>query len=139
MAAGELPEERQKCRQFLVQSCESLLAELTPQAQIKLDIDRESFQKYYGDLHLSSNRSQTEWDILDYSELIVFILCLAFLAMILVVPGFRKNWHPYVYISPAVIAALIFIIIPVIVSLYLGFTRYNPVTPLSTAKCGVDC
>lgn len=134
MAAGELPEEKEKYRDFLEQACESLLVELTAEAQKKLDIDRETFQKYYGDLHLSSSRNQQGWDILDYSELIVFLLCLTFMAMILVLPGFRNNWQPYVYISPAIISALVFIIIPVMVSLYLGFTRYNPVTPLSAAK-----
>lgn len=133
-AAGKLPGEREKYRQFLAHSCEKLLNELTVQAQQKLDIDRESFQRYYGDLYLSSSGSANEWDILDYSELIVFILCLAFFAMILVVPDIRANWRSYLYISPAVISALVFIIIPVIVSFYLGFTRYNPVTPLSAAK-----
>ncbi len=133
-AAGKLPEEREKYRQFLAHSCEELLNELTVQAQQKLDIDRESFQRYYGDLYLSSSGSANEWDILDYSELIVFILCLAFFAMILVVPDIRANWRSYLYIAPAVISALVFIIIPVIVSFYLGFTRYNPVTPLSAAK-----
>ena len=134
LVAGELPEERQKYRRFLQESCKSLMIELTPLAQEKLDIDRESYQRYYGDLYLTSSRNTSNWDILDYSELIAFILCLAFLLMIAVVPGMRQNWRSYIYIAPAIISAVVFIFIPVIVSLYLGFTRYNPVTPLSAAK-----
>ncbi len=133
-AAGELPEERQKYRAFLQQSSKTLLTDLSSQAQFKLDFDRKNFERFYSDLHLGTNKAENEWDVLDYSEAVVFALCLGFLSMIVVSPATRKNWRSYVYISPAVLSALVFILIPVIVSLYLSFTKYNPVTPLSAAK-----
>jgi ABC-type sugar transport system permease subunit len=46
----------------------------------------------------------------------------------------RRRWFAYLCVAPPVLQALVFVFIPVVVSLYLSFTRYDPVSPLSWAR-----
>ncbi len=133
MAAGELTAEKQNYQRFLSAHVNEMFTELTPQAQSRLDAEFADYQKYFGHLTEVAVEATYGWDVLDYSELIVFFLCLAFFALVLTRSDMRVSLHSYLYIAPAVISALVFIIIPVFVSLYLSFTKYNPLTPLSTA------
>ena len=132
-AGGEMVKERQKYYAFLEQTCKEVLAKSHKQAQPKLESERANYYKYYGKYLDTIIESTDKWDILDYSKLIVFILIIVFFIYVFINKHARKSLASYIYITPPVVAALIFIVIPIIVSLYLSFTKYNPVMPLNHA------
>ena len=131
--AGERTGEKEKYRKFLSETCDRILNESAAIAQHKLDMERADYYKYYGKHLRDIIETKEQWDILDYSKLIAIILTALFFLYVLINRQARKNWLSYFYIAPPIIAALIFIIIPIIVSIYLSFTKYNPVMPLSQA------
>jgi multiple sugar transport system permease protein len=138
-AAGNMPDEKQRYYEYFDRKSRNLLNEITSLAQEKLDTDRSVYTRYYGNLLDRIGEQEKGWDVLDYAKLIVAIIIILFIVIIAVNPDLRRNWLSYVYISPAVIAALIFVCIPIVVSLYLSFTKYNPVMPLQNAKwVGLD-
>ncbi len=132
-AAGKMPVEKKKYTQFLVQTCEKILKSSVPIAQQKLDREQADFYKYYDLPQDNGITAPQRWDVLDYSKFIAAILIGLFFIYILINRTARKQWISYLYIAPPIVAALVFIIIPIIVSLYLSFTKYNPITPLSQA------
>ncbi|MCU0644052.1 MAG: extracellular solute-binding protein [bacterium] len=132
-AAGKMTAEKKKYAQFLNQTCEKVLKSSTVIAQQKLNLEREDYYQYYG-IHLDNEIAvKQQWDVLDYSKLIAAILIGLFFAYVLIDRTARKQWISYLYIAPPIVAALVFIIIPIIVSLYLSFTKYNPIMPLNQA------
>jgi multiple sugar transport system permease protein len=46
----------------------------------------------------------------------------------------RKQWISYAFVAPPLLSAFVFIFIPIIVALYISFTKYNPVMPLAQAQ-----
>ena len=133
-ASGEMPQEKGEYLKLLNRTSRGLLAELSIEAQKKLDREYENYYKYYGKNLSHIVKPTDRWDILDYSELIVVIFILMFFIYIFVNHEAKKSLISYIYITPPIVAALVFIVIPIIVSLYLSFTKYNPVTPLNQAN-----
>ena len=129
-AAGNMLEEKENYTKFLEQTCENILNKSVQHAQVKVDLERNNYYKYYG----TQLNNISKWDILDYSKIIVIILIILFFMYVIIVRNARKSIISYLYITPPVVATLIFIFIPIIVSLYLSFTKYNPVMPLSHAQ-----
>lgn len=132
-ASGNLPVEKKKYARFLAQTCEMILKNSVPIAQQKLDLERADYFKYYGGQETPDPAAQPRWDVLDYSKFIAVLLIGLFFIYILINRTARKQWRSYLYIAPPVVAALVFIVVPIIVSFYLSFTKYNPITPLSQA------
>jgi len=132
-AAGKMEKEISDYDKFLSETCEKILNESTVRAQQKLDQERDDHYKYFGRNLQQIINPTDRWDVLDYSKFIVAVLILLFILFIIINREARRTWISYIYISPPVIAALIFIIIPIIVSIYLSFTKYNPIMPLNQA------
>lgn len=132
-AAGNLIEEKNKFESRIVSTCEDILNDLGPTAQSKLDQDYVDYEHFYGKHIDQFNESQAGWDILDYAELLIAILVVIGAMFLIISPHLRRNWISYIYIAPPIVAAMVFIFIPMLVSLYLSFTKYNPVMPLSQA------
>lgn len=134
MAAGKQINVKAEYQHFLEDQSGKLLTDLSAQAQQKLDRDRLDYEKYFGSKLENALATDGRWDILSYAKLIGFALIFAFIMYVLFNAQACKSWISYLYISPPVIAALVFILIPIIVSLYLSFSVYNPVMPLSEAQ-----
>jgi len=54
-------------------------------------------------------------------------------ALILVHPKFRRHRLSYLYVAPPIALAVVFVFVPALTALYISFTEYHPVLPLSTA------
>jgi len=133
-ASGKFPAEKKDYEQFISEISEKIINESVTKAQQKLDIERNDHHKYYGKYLSESSAAKEHWDVLDYSEFIAVLFIILFFVYVIANRQARKSWVSYLYITPPIIAAIIFIIIPIIVSLYLSFTKYNPVMPLHQAN-----
>lgn len=55
------------------------------------------------------------------------------------VPRLRKHWLSYLFVAAPTGLVAVFVVIPAITALYLSFTEYHPVLPLSAARfVGLD-
>lgn len=139
IAAGKYPEEKQKYDAFLSLSVKQILSDRQDLAQEKLTLDHDNYQKYYAHVVDGYVGDDTGWDILDYSKLAAVLLIIFAIGFIVINPATRKHWHSYLYLSPPLLVTIIFLVIPIVVSLYLSFTKYNPVMPLGEANwVGLD-
>ncbi len=132
-ARGEFKKEKEDFQKYLQQTCREVLSASAIIAQKKLDRERRDYYKYFGKRLEKIIQSGDGWDILDYAKAIVIGIIAVFLGFIFGSRDTRKSLNSYLYIAPPVISALVFIFIPILVSLYLSFTKYNPVIPLSHA------
>ena len=132
-ASGKLALEREKFKVFLEKTCEQVLQTSTATAQQKLDSERNDYYKYYGKHLEEIINAKDQWDVLDYSKFGAFCLVAFFFGYVVFSRRARESLNSYLYITPPIVGALVFIFIPIFVSLYLSFTKYNPVMPLSQA------
>lgn len=56
------------------------------------------------------------------------------IAGIAFLPRLRRHWRSYVYIGVPVLLAAVFVFVPALTALYISFSDYHPVLPLSTAQ-----
>ncbi len=139
IAAGQYQKEKAEYDSFAAASIRSMLKEKVPAAQRKLNLDHENYLKYYAHIVDGYVGSDDGWDILDYSKLGAVLLLAASCLYIGLNRKTRKHWLSYLYLAPPVAATIVFLVIPIIVSLYLSFTKYNPVMPLNEANwVGLD-
>jgi multiple sugar transport system permease protein len=130
---GEYPEEEEEYRAVLRETCETTLAKATQSAQDTLEQDRAVYEQFFGQYLESGGAKASWWDVLNTSELVVALMLLAAIGYIVVNRQAREKWVSYVFIAPPLLLAMVFVCIPIIVSLYLSFTKYNPIMPLSNA------
>ena len=139
VSAGEYPQQKAEYKKFQEAAILQVLNDRVPLAQKRLNTDHQNYERYYAHVVDGYRGDLTRWDVLDYAKLGAIILLLAILMHILAYKRLRKHWISYLYLAPPVIATVVFLIIPIIVSLYLSFTKYNPVMPLSEANwVGLD-
>jgi multiple sugar transport system permease protein len=130
---GELPEEEQAYRTMLKEGSARTLGDLAPGAQEKLDKDRATYEQFFGQYLDSGITSKLSWDVLNTAELLIALIVLAAAVFVLMNRQTKPHITSYIFISLPLLSAMLFIGIPILVSLYLSFTKYNPVMPLSGA------
>jgi ABC-type sugar transport system permease subunit/ABC-type glycerol-3-phosphate transport system substrate-binding protein len=130
-ARGALPEQKKHFAQLLDTTSREVLREALPQANSLLQRGRQR----YLDRRLPPPKASTEGlDVLDIAELALALLIAAAIALIATRRPLRSRWVSYLYVAPPVLLALLFVFVPMVVSLYLSFTRYNPVAPLGQER-----
>ena len=130
---GRFPGEEEEYRSVLRETCETTLTKLAPVAQATLDRDRTMYETFFGQYLDTGDVREKRWDILKTSEVFAVLILVFATAFVALHRRARKNWISYAFVAPPLLLALVFIFIPIIVSLYLSFTKYNPVLPLSLA------
>ncbi len=132
-AQGKYPDEYKKFLNYESNLCDEEIDRITPLANKALAERLKDFNKYYTNIVERLPALEKKKDVLFYSKIASGILILCCLGFILLNSQARKNWYSYLYITPTVLSLLIFLFIPMCVSIYIAFTAYNPVLPLSTA------
>ncbi|OJU64424.1 MAG: hypothetical protein BGO01_20145 [Armatimonadetes bacterium 55-13] len=131
---GTLRTEREKLERLLRAKLKNEYAKIQPQA---LKIMRESASKYeerYGDVVKRLPEYERQRNVLDAVKLLMGgLLALAVVAVI-ARPRLRRHWVSYLFVSVPILLAVVFVFVPALTALYLSFTDYHPVLPLSTAK-----
>jgi len=129
-AAGEYKREKARFINFLNKTCETTLAEIAPNGNADLARGREEFEKYYANI---LEKKEKQFDILDASKILAGALILISIFSIIMIQKSRRQLDAYLFIAPSVLLFLIFLLIPIAISIYIAFTKYNPVLPLAAA------
>lgn len=134
LAAGRFPQEWQRLRAFADSATAANLRTAKPEADAELRRSREEYEKYYQHLLEELPHKENAPDVLDRAKLAVALLIAAAVIFLLLNPATRPAWRSYLFISPPILLLLVFMLIPIIVSVYLSFTKYNPILPLSMSN-----
>jgi ABC-type sugar transport system permease subunit/ABC-type glycerol-3-phosphate transport system substrate-binding protein len=131
---GNLSADRDALELEISRKLKQGYSEITPQA-VKLLRDGEAhYQTRYGNIIERLPQLERQKSILDVVKAIVAAIFVIGLAIIIVHPRYRKHAISYVFVAVPISLALIYVFVPAIVALYLSFTDYHPVLPLSTAE-----
>lgn len=130
---GQFPAEEEEYFSVLREISEATLAASAIEAQKTLDTDRDKYETFFGQYLETGGVGKGGWSILNTSELLVLLILLATITYIAINRQARVAWISYLFVAPPLLLALVFIVIPIIVSLYLSFTKYDPIMPLSQA------
>lgn len=133
LAAGQFAGEQKQLRTFADSVTAAVFAKNKPAADAALARAQEEYRGYYKGLLAMIRAKEKAWDILDHAKL--FVLALMALAAVFVLrhPVARRHRYSYLFIAPAAVLLMVFLLIPIAVALYLSFTQYNPVLPLAGA------
>ncbi|MGV3614747.1 MAG: extracellular solute-binding protein [Fimbriimonas sp.] len=109
-------------------------AKIQPKAQEILRQEAAHYEERYGDIVKDLPTYEARQSVLDVVKLGVTGVMLALVATVVAVPRLRKHLVSYAFVAAPLLLAVIFVFIPAITALYLSFTDYHPVLPLSTAR-----
>ena len=129
-AAGGLTTDKREYRAFV---SHEVKRELMRAAKLAKPLLRRDYAEFAGRSSARRFDKTGHWDVLDWAELSVACMLLVFVSLTVLSPAMRSRWYAYLYVAPVVVSALVFVFVPVFVSMYLSFTRYNPVSPLEHA------
>jgi len=124
---------------FLDQTTERVLKQLVPRVNDILLRERAQFERHYSNIMDEVAAAERAWDVLDWSKLIALTLVAGAILIIAARRDTRRKWVSYLYIAVPVLLLVVFLLIPILVSVYISFTNYNPVLPLASADwIGLD-
>lgn len=134
MGAGRFAREREQLDDAIRAKLESGYRDIAPKAKAILEKETARYESRFGrvvrDLPTYERRSSV-LDVVKWSA--VGLLGLA-LFMVGLAPHLRRHRWSYLFITAPVLLAVIFVFVPAVTALYLSFTEYHPVLPLSTAS-----
>lgn len=133
-AAGSMASVRASFRAEVAARLKSEYAKVQPQAQDILRKETARYEQRYGEISRNLAKYEKQASVLDVVKVLVGALLVGAFLTILIVPRFRKHGTSYAFVAAPIVLAVVFIFVPAIVALYLSFTDYHPVLPLSTAR-----
>src|SRR5439155_15787970 len=92
------------------------------------------YEDRYGKIIKDLPAYERRWSMLDTAKVGGVSLLLALVAIAVGVPRYRRHLTSYLFIAPPLALAIVFVFVPAVTALYLSFTDYHPVLPLSTAR-----
>ena len=130
---GKFPEESAGIQQRIDERLHQEYGKAAPKATAIIEKAIQSWDHRFGRVINNLNSFEQQSSVLTIIKVIA-ALFLGFLASIVAfVPKYRKHWASYAFIAAPVVAAVVFIFVPAATALYLSFTQYHPVLPLSSA------
>lgn len=109
-------------------------AKVQPQAEKILREENEKYEEKYGRIVADLPKYEAQPSILDWVKGAFLALVIGLLAFAGINPKTRQHFISYLFISVPLALAGVFVFIPALTALYLSFTDYHPVLPLSTAR-----
>lgn len=132
--AGEFADQRAALEARIDAKVKADYAKIQPQALASLKTETARYEQRYGDVVRNLPEYERRSNVLDVVKLTVGIALAALLLGVVLLPKYRKHAVSYVFVGVPIILAVVFVFVPAITALYLSFTEYHPVLPLSTAK-----
>jgi multiple sugar transport system permease protein len=132
--AGTMEPDRLALEAAVAAKLKADYAAITPPAESLLRDGTAHYAERYGKIVADLPAYEGRWSILDTAKWTAAALLLAMAALVLCVPAYRKHLSSYVFIAAPLALAIIFVFVPAATALYLSFTDYHPVLPLSTAR-----
>jgi len=94
---------------------------------------------FYADVSSHFAEAQAAPDALKVAKWVALLIFVGYVAFAVGPKKNRANLISYLLIAPPLALSLIFVFIPAAVALYISFTKYHPVLPLSAARWnGID-
>ena len=138
-AQGKYPEERTKYLAFVEKLTNQELHRIAPLGDHALQKAQADYNRIYAGIVTNLPEYEKKKDVLYYAKYIAFGIIFLSILLVMTLKYTRRYWLSYLYISPTLFILIIFLLIPIIVSVYISFTTYNPILPLSTANwVGLD-
>lgn len=134
MAQGRYPGEREALLAELEKRLAAEYAQHHPLALNKVRYAMESYDRDYGQIVENLANYKQQSNILDYLKWGMLLLSIATIALIFLRPSWRRQRLSYTFIAAPLLVALVFVLLPMVASLYLSFTEYHSVLPLASAK-----
>jgi ABC-type sugar transport system permease subunit/ABC-type glycerol-3-phosphate transport system substrate-binding protein len=137
--AGKRADEKQKLEADLRAKLADGYKTIAPQARTILRDEAYRYANTFGKMIPRLPELEKQADAMTVVKWMALVVFIAAIVAVCVAPELRKRWISYAFVAPPMILALGFVFIPAGVALYLSFTRYHPVLPLSTAQyVGLD-
>ncbi len=131
---GKMLDVKQQVYSAVKSKLEAEYAEITPQGLAMVQEETQKYQERYGNIINHLDQAQKAGDALEVAKIcagLIFGICVL---AVITQKKLRKYWLSYVFVAVPLALALIFVFVPALVALYLSFTAYHPVLPLSTAR-----
>jgi ABC-type sugar transport system permease subunit/ABC-type glycerol-3-phosphate transport system substrate-binding protein len=131
---GQMEAERLALEQEIAEELKRKYAEITPAAEGFLRGETARYEERYGKIVANLPAYERRWSMLDTAKLCAGALLLGVLLLAVGVRRYRRHLTSYLFIAPPLVLAIVFVFVPAATALYLSFTDYHPVLPLSTAR-----
>ena len=132
--AGELSDERAQLVAATAAELNAKYAEITPKAEAFLVNETAHYEDRFGEIVRHLPDYEHKRDVLTVAKAIAVAIMVVAACAIGGIKRFRRHAISYAFIAPPLVAALVFVFVPAATALYLSFTDYHPVLPLSTAR-----
>lgn len=132
-AKGQFRYEQAALQQRIAQRLRDEYAVATPKAKAIIVDAMRSWDKRFGRVIGDMGSYEQRSNVLTFVKWAAALFLGALFAGIAGLPKYRKHWVSYAFVAAPVIAAVVFIFVPAATALYLSFTQYHPVLPLSSA------
>ncbi|MHB8635839.1 MAG: extracellular solute-binding protein [Fimbriimonadaceae bacterium] len=132
--AGDLATEKSALIASTAAELKAKYAAIAPQAEALLVDETAHYEDRYGKIVRNLPAYEHKRDVLTVAKAIAVSLLLLGSGVVVGVKRYRKHAISYAFIAPPLVAALVFVFVPAATALYLSFTDYHPVLPLSTAR-----
>jgi ABC-type sugar transport system permease subunit/ABC-type glycerol-3-phosphate transport system substrate-binding protein len=132
-AAGTMEQERQELDTTIAVELRREYAAITPAALGFLRKETARYEAHFGRIIANLPAYERRRNALGIVEEIAGIVLVGLAGIAIGVPRLRRHLTSYLFIAPPLALAVVFVFVPATTALYLSFTEYHPVLPLSTA------
>lgn len=133
MAAGKFAADRKALDDRIAARLKSEYAKIAPQAKAILDRETARYDSRFGNIVRDLPGYEQRVSVLDYVKGGAVVLLGLGIFLIGLRPRLRRHVSSYAFVAVPVGLAVVFVLVPAVTALYLSFTEYHPVLPLSTA------
>ncbi|MBI5706201.1 MAG: extracellular solute-binding protein [Armatimonadetes bacterium] len=134
MGAGRYAKERQALDNAIRSKLESSYRDIAPKAKAIVEKETARYETRFGNVVRDLPDYERRSSVLDVVKWSAVGLLGVALFMVGLAPRLRKHGWSYLFIAAPVVLAVVFVFVPAVTALYLSFTEYHPVLPLSTAS-----
>jgi multiple sugar transport system permease protein len=134
MASSEGREKRDDMNSWISSALRLEYERQYPLALQRLRDESARYQNSYGDVVAHVDAFEGRSNILDYLKWGALISVVLGLILVFTRPGLRAYRTSYAFIALPCVLSLVFVVVPMLTSLYLSFTEYHSILPLASAK-----
>lgn len=132
--SGALAEDRARLEKDTAEHLRAEYAKIQPEAQAILRRENARYEERYGAIVRDLPKYERQTSVLDVVKYIVGGLLVLAVLVIAISPKLRQHRVSYLFVATPLVLAIVFVFVPALTALYLSFTDYHPVLPLSTAR-----
>jgi multiple sugar transport system permease protein len=134
MASPAGAEKRKEMQEWIRTQLQLEYQQQYPLALERLQAENARYEQSYGDIVANLDQYEGRKNILDYLKWGALVSMILGLILVFTVPQLRAYRNSYAFIAAPVVLSLIFVVVPMLTSLYLSFTEYHSILPLASAK-----